>query len=116
MTLSRLRKPAPRTRRLLAGEIAEALFQLGGSAHRDRVYEQIVANRRSNRQRLPDRLRFDVMEAFEAYCELGRGQDGSLFTLPFGAHSHRWALRDDGARLGDPGAFGRVAQEAGARA
>ena len=116
MTLTPPRKAPPRSRRQLASEIAEALFQLGGSAHRDRVYEQVIANRRSNGKRLPDSLRLDVTAAFEAFSDLhdGRRDGPALFTLPFGAHSHRWALRDDGARMGDLHAWGRVARMAGA--
>jgi len=106
MALTRLRRQSAHARRALACEIAETLYRLGGAAHRDRVMELMAAARRSRGKAVDERLRLHAVEAFDAYCDLGRrgGEVAPLFTLPFGPDSHRWALLDEAARLGAAGA------------
>ena len=74
----------------LVGEIAEALLQLGGSAHRDRVIERLVANRCG--AETPQFVRAKAVAVFDAHSSAdGRGIS-PLFRKPFGPGSHRWAL------------------------
>ncbi len=86
----------------LAAEIAETLFQLGGAAHQDQVIDIMLADRRVRGAVADQRLRLDIAEAFDAYCDVGGyGAHGPpLFTLPFGKGSRRWALREASARHG----------------
>lgn len=86
----------------LAAEIAETLFQFGGAAHRDRVIEVLIAMRRDRGQPVAQGLRVEIVEAFDTFCDFTAEDDAGtpMFTLPFGAHSLRWALRDASARYG----------------
>jgi Ser/Thr protein kinase RdoA (MazF antagonist) len=86
----------------LAAEIAETLFQFGGAAHRDRVIEVLIAMRRDRGQPVGEGLALEIVSAFDAFCDFTAQPDAGtpMFTLPFGAHSHRWALRDASARCG----------------
>lgn len=77
----------------LVAQIAEALLDLGGAAHRDLVVAYIAKQRGVYRP--TEALRRELDEAFAAYC---RGANdpraASLLHLPYGPHSHRWALTD----------------------
>lgn len=86
----------------LAAEIAETLFQFGGAAHRDRVIEVLIAMRRDRGQPVAEGLRVEIVEAFHSFCDFTAQADAGtpMFTLPFGPHSLRWALRDVSARYG----------------
>ena len=77
----------------LVGEIAEALLQLGGSAHRDRVLELLAVNRSSEGE-VQLSLRARAVAAFDAHSGSDRDSRGvrPLFRKPFGPGSHRWAL------------------------
>jgi hypothetical protein len=77
----------------LVGEIAGALMKLGGAAHRDLVVAYIA--RRRGMYRPPEALRRELDDAFTAYC-LGASDPraAGLLHLPYGPHSHRWALTD----------------------
>lgn len=77
----------------MVGEIAEALLQLGGSAHRDRVLEFLAMNRSPEGQ-VQLSLRARAVAAFDAHSGSDRDSRGvrPLFRKPFGPGSHRWAL------------------------
>ena len=77
----------------MVGEIAEALLQLGGSAHRDRVLEVLALNRASDGE-VQLSLRARAVAAFDAHSGSDRDSRGvrPLFRKPFGPGSHRWAL------------------------
>lgn len=77
----------------MVGEIAEALLQLGGSAHRDRVLEFLAMNR-SPEGEVKLSLRARAVAAFDAHSGSDRDSRGvrPLFRRPFGPGSHRWAL------------------------
>lgn len=77
----------------MVGEIAEALLQLGGSAHRDRVLEFLAMNR-SPEGEVQLSLRARAVAAFDAHSGSDRDSRGvrPLFRKPFGPGSHRWAL------------------------
>ncbi|HEX5377950.1 MAG TPA: hypothetical protein VFW47_05220 [Phenylobacterium sp.] len=73
------------------GEICEALLRFGGSAHRDRVLDCLVANRSG----LADlRLRARAMAVFDAHSGMDRlgAPARPLFRKPFGPGKLRWAL------------------------
>lgn len=77
----------------LVGEIAEALLDLGGAAHRDLVVA-FVAKRRGV-YRPTEAMRRELDEAFAAYCRgASDPRAANLLHLPYGPHSHRWALTD----------------------
>jgi hypothetical protein len=77
----------------LVGEIAEALLDLGGAAHRDLVVAYIA--KRRGLYRPSEGMQRELDEAFSAYC---RGSSdpraANLLHLPYGPHSRRWALTD----------------------
>lgn len=80
----------------LVGEIAEVLLRLGGSAHRDKVFEILAAHRTGVGEAGPAEpglaLRARAVAAFDAHSSAdGRGP-GPLFRKPFGPGAHRWAL------------------------
>jgi hypothetical protein len=77
----------------LVGEIAEALLDLGGAAHRDLVVAYIA--KRRGVYRPSEAMRRELDEAFAAYC-LGASDPraANLLHLPYGPHSRRWALTD----------------------
>jgi len=86
------RRSEPRTTILQTGlidEIVEVLLEFGGSAHRDSVIIRIAARRGLNE--VPDRLRRDLLNAFDLY-RAGAGEPERLLWLPFGDGSRRWAL------------------------
>jgi hypothetical protein len=75
-------------------EIADALLEMGGSAHRDAVIDR-VAIRRGQRS-VSEGLRIELVEAFDRYCAaMARKGRPALFHLPFGEGSRRWSLTWD---------------------
>ena len=77
----------------LVGEIAEALLDLGGAAHRDLVVAYVA--KRRGIYRPTEAMRRELDEAFAAYCRgASDPRAANLLHLPYGAHSHRWALTD----------------------
>lgn len=73
----------------LIDEIVVVLLEFGGSAHRDFVIIRVAARRGLNE--VPDRLRRDLLNAFDLY-RAGAGEPERLLWLPFGDGSRRWAL------------------------
>jgi hypothetical protein len=91
----------------VVAEIAQALLDLGGAAHRDLVVAYIAKQRGIYRP--SEALRRELADAFAAYC--GRASDpraAGLLHLPYGPYSHRWALTDQGYGLLRGGASGAV--------
>jgi hypothetical protein len=77
----------------LVGEIAEALLELGGAAHRDLVVAHIA--KRRGVYRPSEAMRRELDEAFAAYClDAADPRAANLLHLPHGPHSRRWALTD----------------------
>ena len=77
----------------LVGEIAEALLDLGGAAHRDLVVAYVA--KRRGIYRPTEEMRRELDEAFAAYCRgASDPRAANLLHLPYGPHSHRWALTD----------------------
>jgi hypothetical protein len=74
----------------LVQEIAGALMELGGAAHRDLVIAHIAQKRGA--YRAPASLASELDAAFCTYC--GGAGDLGLLHLPYGPHSRRWALTD----------------------
>ncbi len=75
-------------------EIARALLELGGSAHREAVIDRIAIQRG---QDLPsDDLREELVTAFDRHRHTAeaRGKPAML-DLPFGEGSRRWSLGRD---------------------
>ena len=91
------RRSAHQTR-ALAAELVETLQRLGGAAHRDVVLDRAMATRRDSGKAAGPEIRVEMARAFEVYRDARRkGDDGALFTLPFGEGSLRWALVDTGS-------------------
>lgn len=77
----------------LVGEIAEALLDLGGAAHRDLVVAYVA--KRRGVYRPTEAMRRELDEAFAAYCRgASDPRAANLLHLPYGPHSRRWALTD----------------------
>ena len=77
----------------LVGEIAEALLDLGGAAHRDLVVAYIA--KRRGVYRPSEAMQRELDEAFAAYCRgASDPRAANLLHLPYGPHSRRWALTD----------------------
>ncbi|KRA69768.1 hypothetical protein ASD89_15410 [Caulobacter sp. Root656] len=77
----------------LVGEIAEALLDLGGAAHRDLVVAHIA--KRRGVYRPSEAMRRELDEAFAAYClDASHPRAANLLHRPYGPHSRRWALTD----------------------
>jgi hypothetical protein len=77
----------------LVQEIAGALLELGGAAHRDLVVAYIAKKRGIYRP--PEWLAKELDTAFSTYC--GGASDprsAGLLHLPYGPYSRRWALTD----------------------
>ena len=90
------RRSEPRTTILstaLIEEIVEVLTEFGGSSHRDFVILRVAARR--GLPEVPDRLRRDLLNAFDLHCARAIG-DELLLWLPFGEGSRRWALTSSG--------------------
>ncbi len=90
------RRSEPRTTVLstaLIEEIVEVLTEFGGSAHRDSVILRVAARR--GMDDVPDRLRRDLLNAFDLHCARCVGSE-LLLWLPFGEGSRRWALSANG--------------------
>jgi uncharacterized protein (DUF3084 family) len=75
-------------------EIADALFEMGGSAHRDAVIDRVAIRR--GQMFASAGLRLELVEAFDRYCAaMARKGRPALFHLPFGEGSRRWGLTRD---------------------
>lgn len=70
-------------------DIVEALKAYGGAAHRSLVVERIAISRDRRGAPLPKDPATDIQKVFESHLD---GSGLSLFQLPFGEGSHRWAL------------------------
>lgn len=81
-------------------EILDALFDLGGCAHRQMVADQI-AQRRSGRSCAAEvAARNEIFAAFDAYLVRAASRKSpALLERPLGDGSYRWALTDAGRRL-----------------
>jgi hypothetical protein len=78
-------------------EIAEALLEMGGSAHRDVVIDRVAIRR--GQMSVSEGLRMELVSAFDRHCAAAAGEGGSaLFHLPFGEDSRRWSLTRDAMR------------------
>jgi len=75
-------------------EIADALLEMGGSAHRDAVIDRVAIRR--GQMFASEGLRLELLEAFDRYCAaMARKGRPALFHLPFGEGSRRWSLTRD---------------------
>jgi hypothetical protein len=81
-------------------EILDALFDLGGCAHRQLVADQI-AQRRSGRSCPAEATaRDEIYAVFDAYLVWAAPRKAApLLERPLGEGSYRWALTDAGRRL-----------------
>ena len=83
----------------VVAEIVAALRVLGGSAHRQRVADQIAQTRTGRPLPATREVSELIFEAFRRHAESTGGRRAApLFHTPFGAGSYRWALTPD--RLG----------------
>lgn len=78
----------------LIAEIIDALYSLGGQAHRDVVVNCIAAVRRTADMDPPHDLAQLLIAAFDDY--LAVPPSPSWLVLPFGPQSRRWALTHHG--------------------
>jgi hypothetical protein len=96
--VTRGRRAKPRNTDLLdplVEEIAEVLFEIGGSAHRDLVIGYAATLRGANAA-LSD-VKSELLEAFELHCSCAHpDRHCALLHLPFGEGSHRWGLTPAG--------------------
>lgn len=78
----------------LVAEIVEALLGLGGQGHRNAVAERIASARAGEPTKPTEALIAHVQAAFEERLKIDRAmhRPRTLFDLPFGDGSHRWAL------------------------
>jgi hypothetical protein len=84
------------TARSAIGEIAEALLELGGSAHRDTVIDRVAVRR--GEPRVSEGLTAELLAAFEQHRARARlRKQPALLHLPFGEGSRRWSLTRGGA-------------------
>jgi hypothetical protein len=78
----------------LVGEIAEALLELGGAAHRNAVVDRLA--KRRGGFAASEGLRAEVLMAFNLHREAAEAAGKtSILCLPFGENSHRWELTAD---------------------
>jgi hypothetical protein len=78
-------------------EIADALLEMGGSAHRDAVSDRVAIRR--GQMSASEGLRLELAEAFDRHCAaMARKGRPALFHLPFGEGSRRWSLTPDAMR------------------
>jgi hypothetical protein len=80
----------------LIDEIVVVLLEFGGSAHRDSVIIRVAARR--GLDEVPDRLRRDLLNAFDLH-RAGAGEPECLLWLPFGDGSRRWALTPEAVQV-----------------
>lgn len=79
-------------------EIADALLELGGEAHRDRVFG-LAAQRRGWASVRPDLSR-ELTEAFDLHMAQAERQGApALFALPSGRDGEGWSLTEPARRL-----------------
>jgi hypothetical protein len=99
--VTRGRRAKPRNTDLLdplVEEIAEALFEIGGSAHRD-VVIGYVATLRGVDAASSD-VKSELLDAFELHCGCAHpDRHCALLHLPFGEGSHRWGLTPAGRQF-----------------
>lgn len=78
----------------LLAEIVEALLGLGGQGHRNAAVERIASARAGTPAKPTEALIAHVRAAFEERLKLDRAirRPRTLFDLPFGDGSPRWAL------------------------
>jgi hypothetical protein len=75
----------------LLHQIVEVLLEMGGSAHRDAVIDQIA--RRQGAIRASASLTQQIVCAFERHCARATNRkETALVYLPFGEGSRRWGL------------------------
>jgi hypothetical protein len=87
------RRPGVAILNPLVQEIASALLELGGAAHRDLVVAHIANKRGAYRP--PASLAAELDTAFSAYCSgASDPRSPGLLHLPYGPYSRRWALTD----------------------
>lgn len=81
------------SRMAVVTQIVEALEKLGGSAHYDRVIDQIAADRGIIDVADRETLRRRVVEVFKAHCEAeAKSDEEALFRRVYGADSRRWGF------------------------
>lgn len=81
-------------------EILEALFVLGGCAHRQAVADQIVLRRGIRSGPADAAARSGIYAAFDAYMTRASTRKAPpLLWRPLGSDSYRWALTDVGLGL-----------------
>ena len=72
-------------------EIAEALLEMGGSAHREAVIDRVAIRR--GHMFVSDGLRLELLAAFDRHlATAARKGKPVLLHLPFGEGSRRWGL------------------------
>jgi len=78
----------------LVGEIADALLEVGGAAHRDIVIDRVAYRRGGHAA--SEGLRRELLEAFNLHCDRARCEGRRpLIYLPFGEETRRWSLTTD---------------------
>lgn len=83
----------PRRRHDLAKCIRETLLALGGQAHRKTVIEQLAREFGLDPRHVPADLELSVIRAYHAVLLDDAQRQAFGFHLPFGAGSHRWAVK-----------------------
>jgi hypothetical protein len=73
----------------LAVELAEALYQLGGAAHRSNVIDWVVRHRG---EPMTADFAASLIEAFNQAIATPTAGEEPIMHLPMGADSHRWSL------------------------
>lgn len=81
---------------LMAKEIARALKDLGGEAHRRDVITAIARRKGHSPRHIPRPLEARILQIFDEMLRTGEPVDGHVFHLRFGPGSHRWGLRARG--------------------
>jgi hypothetical protein len=80
----------------LIDEVVAVLIEFGGSAHRDSIILRVASRR--GLDEVPDRLRRDLLNAFDLHCA-GAGDPERMLWLPFGEGSRRWALTPEAFQI-----------------
>ena len=93
--VARARNPGPLNS--LVNEIAEALLEMGDSAHRDRVIDHVAVCRGVDPG--AHGLRGQLLEAFELHRISANMESCALLQLQFGEGSRRWSLTPTGRQL-----------------
>ncbi len=94
----RLKGATGPTMSIVVAEIAAALLELGGSAHRETVIDRVAVRR--GHSMASDDLRAELVSAFDRHLAgAARGGAPALLQLPFGEGSRRWSLTRDAADM-----------------